>query len=192
MPLKSPSNGRDPDGFLLEQILSKFPRVNSAVLFQMSCHKCISCKDPLLDTDGHSESLLVWAAPTQRMRSMKTCSHCESMSLACFHSQIAFFHEGGPPGPALPLLFSPEQWVSSIHRPCALLSPRCLSFRCATQRRNKAPSSAASSLVSFGASEEEVAVKDSMSLAASDAEEWVCSGEKPEAPSLSQSVQPES
>lgn len=44
-------------------------------------------------------------------------------------------------------------------------------------------SSAASRLISFGTSEEEIAVDDSMSLTASDTEEWTCSSEEPEAPS---------
>ncbi len=44
-------------------------------------------------------------------------------------------------------------------------------------REDQRPSSAASGLVSFGTPEEEIAIDDSMSLTASDAEEWCGGGE---------------
>ncbi len=48
-------------------------------------------------------------------------------------------------------------------------------------REDQRSSTAACGLVSFGASEEEIAVDDSMSLTASDAEVWCASGKEPEA-----------
>ncbi len=56
------------------------------------------------------------------------------------------------------------------------MSPVCFT------REDQRPSLDLSGLVSIGASEEEIAIDDSMSLTASDADECVCSGEEPEAP----------
>ncbi len=50
------------------------------------------------------------------------------------------------------------------------------------------PSLGATGLVSSSTSEEEMAINNSMSLTVSDAEEWACSGEEPEALSLFQST----
>ncbi len=171
-----------------------------AVLLQMSLRECSACNDPLQDTDGHSECVACLVATL----TATSCSHCENMSLSLLHSCIAFFHEGGPLRPALPFPFSPKrkkQWSSGPHpsglseitsdqRPCTSLSLQRLSLPVCFTREDQRPSSAANGLVSFGASEEEVIVDDSMSLTASDAEEWAGSGEEPEAPALSQSARP--
>ncbi len=57
-------------------------------------------------------------------------------------------------------------------------------------RKEQHPSLDASGMVSFCASEEETAVNKIMSLMASDADEWACSGEEPEASPPSQSARP--
>lgn len=39
----------------LSEQIEQFPKEQSVILFQMSHRECSSCKDPLLDSDGHSE-----------------------------------------------------------------------------------------------------------------------------------------
>ncbi len=68
--------------------------------------------------------------------------------------------------------------------PLRLVTPVCF------PREDQCPSSAASGLVSFGTSEEEIAIDDSISLTASDAEEWCVSGEEPKALPSSQLSRP--
>ncbi len=132
------------------------------------------------------------------------CPHCEDINLARLRSRIAFFHEGSPPHSIPPTPLSPRRKkqrnseaplsgtseVSSAQHPHTSLSPqRLMSLMCFT-REDQRTSLDTSGLVSFGASEEEIAVDDSMSLTASDTDEWVCSGEEPEAPPPSQSTRP--
>ncbi len=83
----------------------------------------------------------------------------------------------GPPHPSGSCDVTLAQHLHTLLSPQRLIPPVCFT------REDQCPLSAVSGLVSFCASEEEVAIDDSMSLTASDGEERVCSGEEPEAPS---------
>ncbi len=160
---------------LLSEQIEQFPKEQSVILFQMTHRECSSCKDTLLDSDGHSESVAcLGSAHAEATLTVSSCSHCENMSLACLHSQIALFHECSPPCPALPFSFSPKrekQQSSGSHLPGSgvltsakrlrtLLSPQCLvSPVCFTQKEQR-PSSAASGLISFGMAKDEIAVDE--------------------------------
>ncbi len=76
--------------------------------------------------------------------------------------------------------------------PRATLSPHCHVSTVFFTQEEQRSSSAASGLVSFGVSEEEITINDSMPLAPSDVEEWACSGEEPKAHTLTQSTRPSS
>lgn len=155
---------------------------------QMSCHECDLFRVPLHASDGHSECV----AHTEAALAETDCSHYESMSLALPHSRIAFFNERSPAPPALPFLPSQDPWkkkqrshraelsglseLTPAHIPHASLSPQDYDSPVHFSHEDQCPSSAVSSLVSFGGSEEEAVADDSMSLTASDAEDWMCSG----------------
>ncbi len=123
--------------------------------------------------------------------------------MPAFAHGLPFSTKAVLPTPFLRLLFLPGERssgtvrllsgtseVSSAQHPRTSLSPqRLMSLMCFT-REDQRTSLDTSGLVSFGASEEEIAVDDSMSLTASDTDEWVCSGEEPEAPPPSQSTRP--
>ncbi|KAF4098843.1 hypothetical protein G5714_020873 [Onychostoma macrolepis] len=108
------------------------------------------------------------------------------MNLACLRSRIGIFQEGDPPRsvPTSPRRKKQRNCGGSLsgmsgaqrpHTPLSLqrlTPPVCFIGR--------APSLDVSGLVSLGASEDET-----VSLTASDADEWACSGEEPEAPPLS-------
>ncbi len=114
------------------------------------------------------------------------CSHCENISLASLRSRIAFFSESHSAPRAL--LFSSSQGpvrkkqrgrgsqhpveseLTLAQTPRASLSPHREVSPILFSQPDQRPSASASDLVSFGGSEEELA-DDSMSLAASDAEE---------------------
>ncbi|KAL0161180.1 hypothetical protein M9458_044905, partial [Cirrhinus mrigala] len=119
-------------------------------------------------TDGHSECVAcLGSAHTEAALTGGSCSHYESTSLSCLRSRIAFFNEGGPPCSALPFPFPPKTkkqrssgCATSAQRPRVppfphiLASPVCFPL-------------AASGIVSFTVSEEDViTADDSMSLAA--------------------------
>ncbi len=110
-----------------------------------------------------------------------SCSHCESMSLACLHLQIAFFSEGSPPCSALTFPFSPKRKkqrtsgaltsgssdVMLAQLPRTPLSPHLLVSPVCFTQEDQHPSLASSGVVSFCISEEEIAVDDSMSFSPS-------------------------
>lgn len=121
---------------------------------------------------------------------------------------LPFFQEGGPPRSALPFPFSTKRkkqrssgsflagssCVASAQCPRAPPSLRTLDLPVCFTQEDQRPSSAASGLVSFGASEEvinvDVIADNSMSLAVSDAEEWRGSGGDPEVLPPSQTLRP--
>ncbi len=114
------------------------------------------------------------------------CSHCESISLASLRSRIAFFSESDPAPSALPFSSSQgpvrkkqqgrgsqrpvESELTSAQIQRASLSPNREVSPVLFSQPDQRPSASASDLVSFGGSGDELA-DDSMSLAASDAEE---------------------
>ncbi len=160
------------------------------------------CFNPLHESDGHYECVTcLGVAHTEAALAGASCPHCEDMSLARLRSRIAFFHEGDPPRSVLPSPLRKKQkntggslsgmsGAATGQRPRTPLSLQRLTlpvcFTCMDQR----PSLDASGLVSFGTSEEEIAVDETVSLMTFNAVEWVCSGEEPAAPPPSQSARP--
>lgn len=170
--------------------------------FQQNCCKC--CFVSVLVQTNTVSASPVWVPPKQRLRSLRL-----HVLIARARVSPVFTH-GSPffTKVVLPALLSHflsrlrernsrevgliyrarvmSCWLSArtLHYPCSASSCQCV------YALDSTPSSAASRLVPFDTSEEEVAVDNSMSLTASDAEKWVCYGEKPKAPSLYQSAQP--
>ncbi len=118
------------------------------------------------------------------------CCHCESFSLASLRSRIAFFSESDSAPRALPSFSSqgparkrqrgrgferPEtSELTSAQCPHASPSPKREGSPVLFTQPDQYPSAAASDMISFGASDDDM--DDSLSLAASDAEElsgWV-------------------
>lgn len=177
-----------PSGDNKSKFLSKFP-----AMLQMS----------LRDTDGYGECVAcVDSVYAEAAITGTECSHCESMSLRLLRSHFALFHKGGPPQSALTFLPSQKprrkkQWGNRTQQSglsdhmaaqllCALLSLQCLDSLVYFTHEDQCPSSAASGLISLCGFEKEVVPDDSMSLMASDAEEWACSSEEPDAKPLMQ------
>ncbi|KAK2898752.1 hypothetical protein Q8A67_010170 [Cirrhinus molitorella] len=122
----------------------------------------------------------------QRPADEAECPNCKDMSLASLRSRLALFSEHDPAPRALPLSSSQEpartkQWgrgsrrlvsskLTSAQPPRASLSPQREASPVLFSRLDQRPCVAASNLVSFGGSEDEM-LDDSMSLAASDAED---------------------
>lgn len=181
-----------PSGDNKTKFLSKFP-----AMLQMS----------LRDTDGYGECVAcVDSVYAEAAITGTECSHCESMSLRLLRSHFALFHKGGPPQSALTFLPSQKprrkkQWGNRTQQSglsdhmaaqllCALLSLQCLDSLVYFTHEDQCPSSAASGLISLCVFEEEVVPDDSMSLMASDAEEWACSSEDPDTLPPKQATQP--
>ncbi|KAF4105098.1 hypothetical protein G5714_014429 [Onychostoma macrolepis] len=137
---------------------------------------CGSCRSPLHADDSHSESVsCLGKSHADAALVGSDCSHCENISLTSLLSQIAFFSESDSVPRTLPFS-SPQGPVRKKQRgrgsqiPHASLSPHREVSPVLFSQPEKHPSARASNLVSFGGSDEELA-DDSMSLAASDAEE---------------------
>ncbi|KAL0183526.1 hypothetical protein M9458_019222, partial [Cirrhinus mrigala] len=147
---------------------------------------CRSCKAPLHATDGHGECVSCLGKSHAEAALNKTeCPHCEDMSLASLRSRIAFFSERDSAPRALPFSSSQEpvkkkqrgrgskrselSELTSAQPPRASASPQREDSPVLFARPDLCPSAVASDLVSFGGSEDDML--DSMSLAASDAEE---------------------
>ncbi len=136
---------------------------------------CKTCRAPLHADDGHAECVSC----------LGNCSHCESFSLSSLRSQIAFFSESDSAPRALP--FSSSQGparkkqrgrgferletnkLTSAQCPRASPSPQREDSPVLFTQPDQRPSAAASDMISFGGSDDEM--DDSLSLAASDAEE---------------------
>ncbi len=148
---------------------------------------CGSCRSPLHADDGHSECVsCLGKSHADAALAGSDCSHCESISLASLRSRIAFFSESDPAPRALPFSSSQgpvrkkqrgrgsqrpvESELTSAQIPRASLSPHREVSAVLFSQPDQRPSASASDLVSFGGSVDELA-DDSMSLAASDAEE---------------------
>ncbi|KAL0164048.1 hypothetical protein M9458_039801, partial [Cirrhinus mrigala] len=113
----------------------------------MPCCFCRSCKASLHAADGHGECVsCLGKSHTEATLNETECPHCEDMSLASLRSRIAFFSERDSAPCALP-----------SRRPNPVEDSPVLFARPDLD------------LVSFGGSEDDML--DSMSLAASDAEE---------------------
>ncbi|ROL54924.1 hypothetical protein DPX16_12793 [Anabarilius grahami] len=126
----------------------------------MPRHSCGTCRAPLHEDDGHGECVGCLGRPhAEAALTWTSCSHCENMSLASLRSRIAFFSEGAPA--------------------CLTLSPVLFS------RPDLRPSADPSG---FGGSEDEPLDDDSVSLAASETEEWA--GDSEENPAQLPSLEP--
>ncbi len=140
-----------------------------------------------LADDGHSECVsCLGKSHADAALAGSDCSHCENISLASLRSRIAFFSESDPAPRALPFSSSQgpvrkkqrgrgsqrpvESELTSAQIPRASLSPHREVSPVLFSQPDQRPSASASDLVSFGGSDNELA-DDSMSLAASDAEE---------------------
>ncbi len=162
--------------FLKEQIGVLMPR-----------RYCGSCRSPLHADDGHSECVSCFGkSHADATLAGSDCSHCESISLASLRSWIAFFSESDPTPRALPFYSSQgpvrkkqrgrgsqrpvESELTPAQIPRVSLSPHREVSPVLFFQPDQHPSASASDLVSFGGSDDELA-NDSMSLAASDAEE---------------------
>ncbi|KAI2645948.1 hypothetical protein H4Q32_025302 [Labeo rohita] len=147
---------------------------------------CSACKTPLHAADNHGECVSCLGLPHAEAALKETeCPHCGDMSLSSLRSRIAFFSERDSAPRALP--FPPSQEpvkkkqrgrgsqcsklgeLTSAQPPHASPSPQREGSPVLFTRPDLCPSAAASDLVSFGGSEDDML--DSMSLAASDAEE---------------------
>ncbi|KAF4099589.1 hypothetical protein G5714_019715 [Onychostoma macrolepis] len=145
-----------------------------------------SCRAPLHTADGHGECVSYLAAHAETALTETECPHCEDMSLASLHSRIVFFSESDSAPRTLPLPSSQEpvrkkqrgrgckraemSELTPAQTPHTSLSPTRAVLPVFFSRPDQCPSAAASDLVSFGGSEDEV-LDNSVSLAASDAEE---------------------
>ncbi len=162
--------------FLKEQIGVLMPR-----------RYCGSCRSPLHADDGHSECVsCLGKSHADAALAGSDCSHCESISLASLRSWIAFFSESDPAPRALPFSSSQgpvrkkqrgrgsqrpvESELTPAQIPRVSLSPHREVSPVLFFQPDQHPSASASDLVSFRGSDDELA-DDSMSLAASDAEE---------------------
>ncbi len=142
---------------------------------------------PLHADDGHSECVsCLGKSHADAALAGSDCSHCENISLASLRSWIAFFSESDPAPRVLPFFSSQgpvrkkqrgrgsqrpvESELTSAQIPRASLSPHREVSPVLFSQPDQRPSASASDLVSFGGSDDELA-DDSMSLAASDAEE---------------------
>ncbi|KAL0148790.1 hypothetical protein M9458_055968 [Cirrhinus mrigala] len=147
---------------------------------------CRSCKAPLHAADGHGEWISCLGKSYAEAALNETeCPHCEDMSLASLRSRIALFSERDSGPCALPFPSSQEpakkkqrgrgskrselSELTSAQPPRASPSPQRGGSPVLFARPDLCPSAATNDLVSFGGSEDDML--DSMSLAASDAEE---------------------
>ncbi len=148
---------------------------------------CETCRSRLHADDGHSECVsCLGKSHADAALACYDCSHCENISLASLRSRIAFFLESDPALHNLPFSSSQgpvrkkqrgrgcqreaESELTPTQNPRASLSPHREVSPVLFSQPDQRPSASASDLVSFGGSDKELA-DDSMSLAASDAEE---------------------
>ncbi|ROK16088.1 hypothetical protein DPX16_22706 [Anabarilius grahami] len=151
-------------------------------------HGCGTCRAPLHADDGDSECMrCLGKSHAEAALTEITCSHCESMSLASLCSRIAFFSESDSAPRALPFSSSPgpvrkkqrgrgsqrsdETELTPAQVPCTSLSPQREVSPVRFSHPDQRPSAIVSDLVSFGGSDEKP-LDDSISIVASDAEEW--------------------
>ncbi|KAL0165908.1 hypothetical protein M9458_037752, partial [Cirrhinus mrigala] len=147
---------------------------------------CRAYKAPLHAADNHGECVSCLGLPHAEAALKETdCPHCGDMSLSSLRSRIAFFSERNSAPRALPFPSSQEPVkkkqrgrgsqrselgeLTSVQPPRASPSPQREGSPVLFTRPDLCPSAAASDMVSFGGSEDDML--DSMSLAASDAEE---------------------
>ncbi len=154
----------------------------------MPRHHFKMCRSPLHADDTHTECVsCLGKSHTDATLSGTDCSHCESFSLASLRSWIAFFSESDSAPHALTYSSSQgpvrkKQWGREFEQPVKrtseLTSAQCPHASPSPQREhlpvlftqhNQRPSAAASDMISFGASDNEL--DDSLSLVASDTEE---------------------
>ncbi|KAF4104449.1 hypothetical protein G5714_015436 [Onychostoma macrolepis] len=151
----------------------------------MSLRECSSCKGPLHESEGHDECIAcLGVAHAEGALAGASCPYCEDINLGRLCSWIAFFHEGDlprsiPPSPRRKKQrnsgssLSGMSGAASAQRLHTPLSPQQLTPPVCFTSEDQRPSLDASGLVSFGASEEEIAVDETVSLTASDADETV-------------------
>ncbi|KAL0152267.1 hypothetical protein M9458_051990, partial [Cirrhinus mrigala] len=145
----------------------------------MPRHFCRACKAPLHAADNHGECVSCLGLPHAEAALKETdCPHCGDMSLSSLRSRIAFFSERDSAPRALPFPSSQEPVkkkqrgrgsqrselgeLTSVQPPRASPSPQREGSPVLFTRPDL-------DMVSFGGSEDDML--DSMSLAASDAEE---------------------
>ncbi|KAL0163784.1 hypothetical protein M9458_039537, partial [Cirrhinus mrigala] len=140
---------------------------------------CRKCKAPLLASDSHGECVSCLGLPHAEAALKETeCPHCGDMSLSSLRSRIAFFSERDSAPRALPFPSSQEP-VKKKQRGRGSRRPELDELTSAQPpRASPSPQREGSpvlfarpdlDMVSFGGSEDDLL--DSMSLAASDAEE---------------------
>ncbi len=150
--------------------------------FQVPRRHFKTCRTPLHADDGHAECVsCLGKSHVDAALSGTDCSHCESFSLASLCSRIAFFSESDSAPHALPSSSSQgparkKQRGRGFERleTSELTSAQCPRASPSPQREDSPvlftqPSAAASDMISFGGSDDEM--DDSLSLVASDAEE---------------------
>ncbi len=152
---------------------------------------CGLCRSPLHADDGHSECVsCLGKSHADAALAGSDCSHRENISLASLRSRIVFFSESDPAPRALPFSSSQgpvrkkqrgrgsqcpvESVLTSAQILRASLSPHREVSPVLFSQPDQRPSASTSDLVSFGGSDD-----DSMSLAASDAEELLGSVDDP-------------
>ncbi len=178
-----------------------------AVLFQMLRRHCKTCRTPLHADDSHAECVsCLGKSHADAVLSGADCSHCECFSLSSLRSRIAFFSESDSAPRALPSFSSQGharkrqrgrgfEWpetseLTSAQCPRASPSPQREDSPILFTQPDRRPSAAASDMISFGGSDDEM--DDSLSLAASDREELSGSVTDPALlpPSSSRSARP--
>ncbi len=137
---------------------------------------CKTCRSPLHADDAHAECVsCLGKSRADSALSGTDCSHCESFSLASLRARIAFFSESESQGPVrkkqrgrgFKQLVTSE--LTPAQCPRASPTPQREHLHVLFTQHDQHPNAAASDMISFGVSENEL--DDSLSLAASDAEE---------------------
>ncbi len=167
---------------------------------------CHSCRDTLHTADKLGECVsCLGAAKTETALTGTEFHHCGDMSLSSLHSWLAFFSERNPTPCTLPLLSSQGHVRKKLrdrgsqHLEMSELTPAVPPHISLSPHREFSPvlfthpdyhpSAAASDLVSFGGSYDGE-MDDSLSLAASDAEEQSASYHDPAPLHSAQRIQP--
>ncbi|KAI2646366.1 Titin [Labeo rohita] len=140
----------------------------------MPCSFCHSCKAPFHAADGHGECVSCLGKSHAEAALNKTeCPHCEDMSLASLRSRTAFFSERDSAPRALPFPSSQEPAKKKQRGRGSKRSELSELTSAQPPRASPSPQRGGSPLrviwSPFGGSEDDML--DSMSLAASDAEE---------------------
>ncbi len=180
-----------PSGDYLKEPHKRTNTKRATAIFQMPHRHCKTCRTPLHTDDGHAECVsCLGTSHADAAFSGTDCSHCESFSLASLRWRIAFFSESDSAPRALP--FSSSQGparkkqrgrgfeqletseLTSAQCPRASLSPWREDSPGLFTQPDQRPSAAASDMVSFGGSDDEL--DDSLRTRKSYRVRWLFSG----------------